>query len=152
MGSCRFLHWLPPDDGTGKYSFTKKHCLKRYNSDIPVHINCYYTVHKASKSNSSKPPIEFTYQKVCLPGMFPLGNNFYCYLRKPLRCRGPGQLPSLPPFKSGPGPGGARGQTGSRSMAAARSFDTIRYDTRCYYNVRSKADMNRLNLPHGGDN
>ena len=26
MGACRFLHWLPPDDGTGKYSFTKKHC------------------------------------------------------------------------------------------------------------------------------
>jgi len=25
MGACRFLHWLPPDDGTGKYSFTKKH-------------------------------------------------------------------------------------------------------------------------------
>jgi len=48
-----------------------QHCLKRYNSDIPVHINCYYTVHKASKSNLSKPPIEFTDQKVCLPGMFP---------------------------------------------------------------------------------
>ena len=29
---------------------------------------------------------------------------------------------------------------------------TIRYDTRCYFNVRSKADMNRLNLPHGDDN
>ena len=28
----------------------------------------------------------------------------------------------------------------------------IRYDTRCYFNVRSKADMNRLNLPHGDDN
>ena len=26
---------------------------------------------------------------------------------------------------------------------------TFRYDTRCYFNVRSKADMNRLNLPHG---
>jgi len=24
MGACRFLHCLPPDDGTGKYSFTKK--------------------------------------------------------------------------------------------------------------------------------
>ena len=30
-------------------------------------------------------------------GYVSLGNNFYCYLRKPLRCRGPGQLPSLPP-------------------------------------------------------
>jgi len=24
----------------------------------------------------------------------------------------------------------------------------IRYDTRCYFNVRSKADISRLNLPH----
>ena len=28
----------------------------------------------------------------------------------------------------------------------------IRYDTRCYFNVRSKADMSQLNLPHGIDN
>jgi len=28
----------------------------------------------------------------------------------------------------------------------------MRYDTRCYFNVRSKADMSRLNLPHGNDN
>ena len=27
--------------------------------------------------------------------------------------------------------------------------DIIRYDTRCYFNVRSKADMSRVNLPHG---
>jgi len=26
---------------------------------------------------------------------------------------------------------------------------TIRYDTRCYSNVRSKADTSQLNLPHG---
>ena len=26
---------------------------------------------------------------------------------------------------------------------------TIRYDTRCYFNLRSKADMSQLNLPHG---
>ena len=31
-------------------------------------------------------------------------------------------------------------------------YDTIRYDTRCYFNVRSKADMSQLNLPHGTDN
>ena len=31
-------------------------------------------------------------------------------------------------------------------------YDTIRCDTRCYFNMRSKADMNRLNLPHGTDN
>jgi len=29
---------------------------------------------------------------------------------------------------------------------------SIRYDTRCYFNVRSKADMGHLNLPHGTDN
>ena len=29
---------------------------------------------------------------------------------------------------------------------------TIRYDTRCYFNVRSKADISPLNLPHGTDN
>ena len=26
------------------------------------------------------------------------------------------------------------------------------YDTRCYFNVRSKADMSQLNLPHGNNN
>ena len=31
-------------------------------------------------------------------------------------------------------------------------YGTIRYDTRCYFNVRSKADISRLNLPHGTDN
>jgi len=30
--------------------------------------------------------------------------------------------------------------------------NTIRYDTRCYFNVRSKADMSQLNLSHGNDN
>ena len=29
---------------------------------------------------------------------------------------------------------------------------TIRDDTRCYFNVRSKADISQLNLPHGTDN
>jgi len=28
----------------------------------------------------------------------------------------------------------------------------IRYDTRCYFNARSKADMSLLNLPHGTNN
>jgi len=27
----------------------------------------------------------------------------------------------------------------------------LRYDTKCYFNVRLKADMNPLNLPHGDD-
>jgi len=25
------------------------------------------------------------------------------------------------------------------------------HDTRCYFNVRSKADMSQVNLPHGND-
>jgi len=45
----------------------------------------------------------------------------------------------------------------SRSISPARARptaanDTIRYDTRCYFNVRSKADISQLNLPHGTDN
>ena len=28
------------------------------------------------------------------------------------------------------------------------SLNCIRYDTRCYFNVRSKPDMSELNLPH----
>ena len=27
--------------------------------------------------------------------------------------------------------------------------DATRHDTKCYFNVRSKADMSQLNLPHG---
>jgi len=30
--------------------------------------------------------------------------------------------------------------------------NTIRYDTRCYFNVRSKANISQHNLPHGTDN
>ena len=33
-----------------------------------------------------------------------------------------------------------------------KEVGTIRYDTRCYFNVRSKADISQLNLPHGTDN
>jgi len=29
---------------------------------------------------------------------------------------------------------------------------TNKYDTRCYFNVRSKANMSQLNLPHGTNN
>jgi len=28
----------------------------------------------------------------------------------------------------------------------------IQYDMKCYFNVQSKADTSRLNLPHGTDN
>ena len=34
----------------------------------------------------------------------------------------------------------------------SRRQPRIRYDTRRYFNVRSKADTSRLNLPHGTDN
>jgi len=47
----------------------------------------------------------------------------------------------------------------SLSVASVKSrlvllfwYDTIRYDTRWYFNVRSKADKSQLNLPHGTDN
>jgi len=32
------------------------------------------------------------------------------------------------------------------------SRELLRYDARCYFNVRSKADISQLNLPHGTDN
>jgi len=35
------------------------------------------------------------------------------------------------------------------SSTATSSYDTIRHDTRCCFNARSKADINQLNLPHG---
>ena len=31
-------------------------------------------------------------------------------------------------------------------------MNNTRYDTRCYFNVRSKADISQLNLPHENDN
>ena len=39
-------------------------------------------------------------------------------------------------------------------MALCKYVDNnnIRYDTRCYFNVQSKADMSQLNLPHGTKN
>ena len=39
-----------------------------------------------------------------------------------------------------------------RRSGTSIRYDTIRYDTRCYFNVRSKADISRLNLLHGNDN
>jgi len=37
------------------------------------------------------------------------------------------------------------------TTALCQSY-TIRCDTRCYFNVRWKADVSQLNLPHGNDN
>jgi len=42
--------------------------------------------------------------------------------------------------------------TGHPADGVKARYDTIRYDTRCYFNVRSKADISQLNLPHGTDN
>ena len=46
--------------------------------------------------------------------------------------------------------------TDSRHVELAISHDDAepvpQYDTRFYFNVRSKADMSQLNLPHGTDN
>ena len=35
---------------------------------------------------------------------------------------------------------------------SSSSLPVKRYDTICYFNVRSKADISQLNLPHGTDN
>ena len=40
----------------------------------------------------------------------------------------------------------------TQGLSCKRVESTIRYDTRCYFNVRSKADISQLNLPHGTDN
>jgi len=49
-----------------------------------------------------------------------------------------------------------RPYTGTTSYKAYKeNFEKdlrLRYDTRCYFNVRSKADISQLNLPHGTDN
>jgi len=37
-------------------------------------------------------------------------------------------------------------------LNCALRCDDIRYDTRCYFTVRSEADTSQLNLPHGTNN
>ena len=37
-------------------------------------------------------------------------------------------------------------------FVAVMMFDFGSNSTRCYFNVRSKADMSQLNIPHGNDN
>ena len=43
-------------------------------------------------------------------------------------------------------------EVGIRRIPAYTPQYTTGYDTRCYFNVRSKADISQLNLPHGTDN
>ena len=48
-------------------------------------------------------------------------------------------------------PGGQNRHIGILSFGSQGldyTYNTIRYDTRCYFNVRSKADISQLNLPH----
>jgi len=40
----------------------------------------------------------------------------------------------------------------SIAQIVAKIWYVCLYDTRCYFNVRSKADISRLNLPHENDN
>jgi len=39
-----------------------------------------------------------------------------------------------------------------RHNELAKGRHTIRYDTTCYFNLQSKAEINHLNLPHGTNN
>ena len=48
--------------------------------------------------------------------------------------------------------GGWSGVGGAYVCGTATVYDTVHYLTRCYFNVRSKADMVQPNLPHGNDN
>jgi len=48
--------------------------------------------------------------------------------------------------------GNCPGQVAQLACTGYWLLACIRYDTRCYFNVRSKADMSQLNLPHGNDN
>jgi len=41
---------------------------------------------------------------------------------------------------------------GTSLRRSLKNYDTIRYDTRRYFNVRSNADISQLNLPHGTEN
>jgi len=43
----------------------------------------------------------------------------------------------------------ASSKTLHQQNPGCRLYDTIRYDTRCYFNMHSKADMSQLNLLHG---
>ena len=48
---------------------------------------------------------------------------------------------------------GPHGRRSSTCRVHTRRYSQhTRYDTRCYFNVRSKADISQLNLPHGTDN
>ena len=60
------------------------------------------------------------------------------------RCSGP-TVTAVPPSD-----GKYCYSTASDIAAALAVF--VRYDTRCYINVRSKANMSQLNLPHATDN
>jgi len=66
-------------------------------------------------------------------------------------------MPFLPPNQQRQS---TEGKNTQMTKKTERTYDSqlqqiskqIRYDTRCYFNVRSKADMSQLNLPHGTNN
>ena len=60
---------------------------------------------------------------------------------------------SCDPWIAFDGPLQARGpETAKARSSTVVAYVTIRYDTRCYFDVRSKANMSQLNLTHGTDN
>jgi len=46
----------------------------------------------------------------------------------------------------------SHGRIKTKSGLMLQQWRRVPYDTRCYFNVRSKADISQLNLPHGTDN
>jgi len=70
-----------------------------------------------------------------------LGNNFFTvFVEAPVVVEALGNCLVCPPLNPA-----MAGPTVSLIL-------TIRYDTRCYFNVLSEADTSQLNLPHGTDN
>ena len=60
-----------------------------------------------------------------------------------------GRMPFVPPNQQRQSTeGDSVGTYAGRKLRADLQVG-IRYDTRCYFNVRSKADISQLNLPHG---
>jgi len=49
-------------------------------------------------------------------------------------------------------PQASTGQATEQAMGSRMAWDCLRYDTRRYFNVRSKAGMSQLNIPYGTSN
>jgi len=143
---CRLFAYGPADATAIRWDL--HHLLPHLNPDIYVCWHDARVVLSAASSQSSSQ---------CTGG----GS---AELSSPVSQTSPMTL-SSPSASSGvlsPTPGGTAALHTAFSKAASvvskihsrrfREYDTIRYDTRCYFNVRSKANMSQLNLPHGTDN